>query len=226
MSGMDPNAVLPSDHHRTWIMLSVVMTLLFIGTLVFGVWAYGGRQDYKNNADQKISVAVNRAEQQTQATDAANYAEEAKQPLKPYTGPEAYGSLVVYYPKTWSAYVTEGGNSGNPVDGYFQPNVVPDVSSSSTAFALRVQVQQNAYDQVVQQYQSNAKRGLVTIVPYTPAKVPKDPGVRIDGQIFQGKTGSMVVLPLRANTLLLWTEAPAYEADFNNNILPNFSFSP
>ncbi len=43
-----------------------------------------------------------------------------KQPLQTYTGPSAFGSISVKYPKTWSAYVDET-NSSTPVDGYFHP---------------------------------------------------------------------------------------------------------
>jgi hypothetical protein len=39
-------------------------------------------------------------------------------------------------------------------------------------------------------------------------------------------TGTMVLLPMRDKTLEIWTEAPAYLADFNTYILPNITFSP
>jgi len=231
MSGMNPNVGLPSDHHRTWILLTVVISLLFIVALVFGIWAYGSRQDFKNNTDKKIAVAVNNAVNNTQATDKTNNDAANELPLKPYIGPSSYGSVTVYYPKTWSAYLIDTSNSGdngsgNPVDGYFQPDIVPNVGNSKNDFALRVQVLQQAYDQTLQGYQSQAKSGSVTITPFVPAKVPSITGVRVDGLIQDGKRGSMVIVPIRANTLLLWTEAAQYESDFNNNILPNFSFNP
>jgi hypothetical protein len=36
----------------------------------------------------------------------------------------------------------------------------------------------------------------------------------------------MVVLPLRSQTLQIETAGSQFLGDFNNNILPNFSFSP
>jgi hypothetical protein len=36
----------------------------------------------------------------------------------------------------------------------------------------------------------------------------------------------MVVLPLRSQTVQIWTEGTQYVDDFNKLILPNFSFSP
>jgi hypothetical protein len=112
------------------------------------------------------------------------------------------------------------------VDGYFQPDFVPSINSQTAAFALRLQVVQQTYDQALMQFSSLAKQGKVTVTPFKAAKVPSVVGVRIDGQIFPSKKGSMILLPLRDKTFKLWTESDSFTPDFNNNILPNFSFSP
>ena len=222
---MPPDSL--NTRHRTFLIPFVLSVLLLIGVGIFGIWAFSGRQDYKNNSDQKIATAVSAAQKQTAAIDAAQYAEAAKQPLKTYNGPEAYGSIVVNYPKDWSAYVavTDSGGS-QPVDGYFQPDTVPNVQDPNSTFALRVQVVQTPYDQVLSQYVAQAKQQTVTISPFSFAKVPSVAGVRINGQINSSKQGSMVLVPLRDKTLKLWTESSQFINDFNNNILPNFSFSP
>jgi hypothetical protein len=36
----------------------------------------------------------------------------------------------------------------------------------------------------------------------------------------------MIVIPLRDKTLQVWCDRPEFLPDFNNNVLPNFSFSP
>jgi hypothetical protein len=69
------------------------------------------------------------------------------------------------------------------------------------------------------------------IKPYALPRVPKAVGVQISGKlpINDGngeKTGVMVILPLRSQTIKLWTEGTQYTKDFNKYILPNFSFSP
>lgn len=211
-----------------WLLLFVVFLMLFIASAVFAVWAYQGKQDYKNNADQKIAVAVDAAKKQQSTTDSNNFAEAAKQPLRAYKGPEAYGSLVINYPRTWSAYVDDSGSaSDTPVNGYFYPDTVPSTSDSTKVFALRVQVLAQAYSDVVSQLTNqDSGQQKFTVAPYSPPKVPKAVGIRIDGQISDTKTGSMVVLPLRDKTLELSTESQQFENDFNNNILPNFTFSP
>jgi hypothetical protein len=204
----------------------ILVVLLFFGAAGFGFWAYGGRQDYKNNVDAKITVAVNKAKQQTQALDAQAYAEREKQPFNTYHGPQAFGSIVAQYPKTWSAYVAEDSTSNDPVDGYLYPGFVPNLQNQNSSYALRIQVTQTTYSDVLAGYTGLQQDQKVTIKPATLPKVPNVTGVRIDGQVTPQKQGSMIVLPLRNMTLKIWTEDSQFENDFNNYILPNFSFSP
>lgn len=204
----------------------ILVVLLFFGAGGFGYWAFMSRQDYKNNVDQKINAAVAVSDQQVSTAKDQQFAQEEKNPLKTYTGPEAFGTLKVQYPKTWSAYVAEEDSSNTPIDGYFYPDVVPDITNQSTAFALRVQVEQQSYDQILQNYQSNVEAKTVSATPYALPNVPKVVGVLLTGAIQPQKQGSMVVLPLRNQTLEIWTESAAFSDDFNNIILKNFTFSP
>lgn len=225
MSNMMKTRDMRGEINALLIPLILVVLLLF-GAGGFGYWAFMSRQDYKNNVDQKISAAVAVSDQQVSSAKDQQFAQEEKSPLKTYTGPEAFGTLKVQYPKTWSAYVAEQDNSNTPIDGYFYPDVVPDITNQSTAFALRVQVEQQSYDQILQNYQSNVEAKTVSATPYALPNVPKVVGVLLVGAIQPQKQGSMVVLPLRNQTLEIWTESAAYSDDFNNIILKNFTFSP
>ncbi len=204
----------------------IVVVLLLFGALGFGFWAFSGMQDYKNNTDAKIAAAVQVANQQL--TDKLNtqFAEAKKNPLSTYSGPEAFGSLVVKYPRTWSAYVAENDQDSTPIDGFFYPGAVPDVMNLANSFALRVQVTTQSPSEVLQQYQSQVQDGTVTVKPYALPKEPKVIGNYLTGQIQDQKRGQMVILPLRSQTLMIWTESNQFEKDFNNIILKNFSFSP
>jgi hypothetical protein len=184
--------------------------------IVFGSWAYMQMLDYKNNSDAKVAVAVAQAKLDEDKVKDAAFAQAEKQPLTTYQGPSAYGSVSVSYPKTWSAYV----------DGYFNPSTVPDVNGSNSVFALRVQVVQDAYSDVVANFSSLVRNGKVTVSPYAVPKVSNVIGVRVDGQLAQKTNGSMIILPLRNTTLKVWTEAPQFENDLNTNILPNLTFRP
>jgi hypothetical protein len=209
------------------VAISLVLTiLLLIGAIGFGVWAFGGRQDYKNNVDSKISAAVSVAKQKQVADDNVRFAEEAKNPLKLYNGPAAYGSLAIAFPKTWSGYVDDTGTGSALVDGYFTPGVVPSATNPNSVFALRVQVLNQAYAQVLQSFSGQQKAGKLTVSAYALPKLPNVVGVLVSGQLSSQKTVTMVVLPLRSTTLEISTEGTQYLEDFNKNILPNFSFSP
>ena len=68
---MPPNFPAPvsnsqmKKHHAWGLIISLIVSLLLLlGAIGFGVWAYGGREDYKNNVDQKISAAVEVAQKQ------------------------------------------------------------------------------------------------------------------------------------------------------------------
>jgi hypothetical protein len=205
--------------------LIIALTLL-LAAIAFGSWAYTGRQSYKTNVDARVSAAVAVGKQQQLATDDAQFATEEKSPLQTYYGPEAYGSLVIKYPKSWSGYVDSTGNGSALVDAYFSPGTVPSISSSTSIFALRVQVQNQSYSSVAQNIVSQEQSGTLTAKPYALPKLPKEVGLEVVGQLPDGNKGTEIVLPLRSETLVIWTEGNDFLSDFNTYVLPNFSFSP
>jgi len=204
----------------------LILFLFFMAALGFGFWAFASRADFKDNVEQKVAAAVVTAQKETQAADAKQYAEEAKKPFDTYIGPAAFGNINLKYPKTWSAYVSQESSGGNPVDGFFHPNFVPNIGNVNNAFALRVQVVQSSYDSVLQQYSSQVETKQMTVAPYSLPKVPSVVGSRLEGQITETKQGVMIVLPLRNMTLKIWTESANFKSDLDNTILPNFTFQP
>ena len=206
--------------------ISLVMSIvLLISALAFGMWAYTSRQDYKDNSDKKVAAAVEKAQTEQRQKLNEEYEEKEKNPLEIYKGPEAYGAMHVEYPKTWSGYIDDTGG-GYPVDGYFAPAIVPATTNPNAAYALRVRVNNQPYAQMLEQFQGLQKNGKVTISAYTLPKLPNVIGVMLSGQIEQDKTVTMVILPLRSQTIQIWTEGSQHVADFNNIILPKFTFSP
>lgn len=210
----------------TLLISVILLAILFVAAAIFAIWAFGGRQDYKNNTDAKISSAVAANTKTVQAKDAAQYAEAAKQPLKTYVGPAAYGSVHIMYPKTWSAYINTSDTS-TPLDAYFHADYLPSATDSNSTFNLRVQVSSSSYDSEVSQYDGQVQQGQATAAPYKLPKVPSVVGMKFDGQIFDNNaSGSLVLLPLRSQTLEIWTNDPSFLGDFSTYILPNLSFSP
>lgn len=211
---------------NTLLISVILLAILFVAAGIFAVWAFSSRQDYKNNVAAKVSTAVAANTKTVQTKDAAQYAEAAKQPLKTYVGPDASGSVHIMYPKTWSAYINTS-DSGTPLDAYFHADYLPSVDDSSNTFNLRVQVNSSSYDSVVNQFDGQVQQGQATATPYKLPKVPSVVGMKFDGQVFDNNaSGSLVVLPLRSQTLEIWTNNMSYVSDFNTYILPNISFSP
>lgn len=204
----------------------IVVGLLFVGTLAFAFMAFSSGQDYKNNSDQKSAVAVAEAVKKTEAKKTAEFIAASNSDMQPYNGPSAYGSLVVQYPKAWSAYIVEQNNAGSYIDGYFNPNFVPSVTAVGSSFALRLKVVSQSYANVMQVFQGTIKTGKVAATPYAFPKVPSVLGTKLTGEIAVGKKGTMVIVPLRENTLQVWTESTEGNAVFEANILPNLSYSP
>jgi hypothetical protein len=204
----------------------MVSTLLAIGFLAFGVWAYAGRQDYKNNTDQKIDAAVIIATQKANTEKDKFYAEAIKQPLRTYTSSEDFGSIVVKYPNTWSGYVDSTGSGDARLSGYFYPGIVPSINGQGSVFALRVRVIGQTYTQTATTLAGLQKNGSLSAQAYALPKVPKQVGLKVTGTLPEGKTGTAVYLPLRDKTLVISTDGDQFLGDFNANILPNLTFSP
>jgi hypothetical protein len=205
----------------------ILLALFFIAAGSFAFWAYGSRANYKNNADQIVATAVAANTKSVQATDAQQYAQESKNPLTVYTGPDSYGSVRVSYPKTWSAYV-DTTNTSTPLDAYFHEGYTPSTDSQQT-YNLRVQVNSQAYSQILTQYSGQIQTGQISAAPYSFPKVPNIVGTKLTGAIVPNQPsgqGVLILIPLRSTTLEVWTESNDYLPDFNTYILPNLTFSP
>lgn len=207
------------------ILALVVVTLLFIGALGFGFYAFSGMQDYKTNSDKKVALAVTAAKEAEASSKDKEYAEKEKSPYKTYLGPATYGALSITYPKTWSAFVTETSSGGSPVDGYMHPNFVPG-TQSGTAFALRFQVLSQSYANEVKKFESLTKSGKVKVSPYKLPKVPGVTGIRVEGQINPTQQGVMIILPLRDKTIEVSTQSTQFVGDLDGIILANLVFQP
>ena len=214
-----------SQHHaKRFLMPFIIAVFLFISAAVFGLWAFMQMQDYKNNVDQKIAVASEAVKKKTGAEKDKQFAEEEKNPLKHFKGPDTYGSVDVQYSKKWSGYV-DLSNSSIPLNAYFHPDYVPGIQSG-TAFALRIQVVNQSYDREIKGLEAKVNNGKVKVTPFRAAKVPNVLGSRVVGEINVGQKNTRIYLPLRDKTLEIEAQADQYVSDLDNIILPSLTFSP
>lgn len=208
------------------VIVLILTIILLVTSVGFGVWAFMGRQDYKDNVDAKVSSAVQTAKAQQDTLDNQKFAEANKSPLQVYNGPQTYGSVQLSFPKTWGAYVDDTGSGDPAINGYFYPSVVPAVDDNNSVFALRIKVLSQSYSDVVQTFSGQQ---TLKFSAYSLPKVPKAVGIRIKGSLSTDtgqKTVDMIVLPVRSQTLEVWTEGTQFGGDFETYILPNLSFSP
>ncbi len=214
------------------VLTESLTTLLLIGALGFGLWAFLGLQDYRNNTDKKIAAAVAVAKQTTASEKDNEFAKKEKSLLTSYISPAVYGSIGLNYPKIWNAAVSESIDNNITVNAFFQPRVIsiPSLADNSgkdsVSFALRLQLLKASYSTTLSNYAPGTASGKIKVTPFKAALVPSVMGVRLDGEIFPGKQSSMVILPLRDKTIQVWTESAQYLTDFNDSILPSLTFLP
>jgi hypothetical protein len=205
----------------SFLWVSVVFaTILFLAVLAFAAWAFLSRQDYKNNSDQKAVAAVEVAKKETATAKDNEYLEKEKYPLKSYTAPAVLGGITLNYPKTWSAYVSPENNN------FFIFN--PDVITAGTTqlYALKINVANTPYNTVLTQYNGRIQQGKLKATAYSLPKVSSVLGVRLDGEVQTGQPGSLILLPLRDQTIEIACQIPDNLSDFNNIILPSLTFNP
>jgi hypothetical protein len=209
------------------LLIPLILAVLFLlGAIGFGIWAFMGMQDYKLNVQPKIDKAVAIAEEKTKTEKDKEFVEKEKSPVRTYKAPQTAGSLLITYPKTWSAFVEESDKNNELVNGYFHPSYVP-AAESGTDFALRVEVVSQSYDQVLKQFEGKAKNGKVRISAYKAPKMASGlVGARVDGEINTGQQDSMVLFALRDKTIKVSTESAQFLSDFNNIVLANLTFEP
>lgn len=226
--GTVPAVVVPQNHVPVWawIVLSV-LGLLTIGGAVFGFWAYGERQTYKNDTDAIVAREVETAKAQQVEEDALRFAEEAKNPLKPFTGPSSYGSINLLYPKTWSGYIDASNDSTTPFLALFHPDTVTAAGDNEgPAVALKVEVLEEEYSTVVKDREQKLESGELTASAYAFPKQPDEVGIRFVGKITDEFVGTEILIPLRDKTIVVTTQTDQFLKDFNTYILPNFNFEP
>jgi len=199
----------------------ILAVVFFFGALGFGVWAYMERSDYKLNSDQKAAAAVKVAEDKLSTKKDNEFLEREKEPLREYKGSSVFGNISFKYPKTWSAHQSD---TDTQMTLIMNPGILS--GNQGSVYGLRVTVENSNYQNTLRRYESSIKTGTLRASAFRLAKVKNVLGTRLDGEINFGVKGSSVVLPLRDKTMVISTESEDFVKDFDNIILPNYSFTP
>lgn len=209
------------------LIATVLLAVLLVVAAGGFIWAYMSMTDWRDNTQAKIDSAVDAAKDQQQKDDQAHFEEEEKKPNRSYQGPSDMGSVRFNYPKTWSGYIAQSNDSGLEV--YFNPLMVSTVNPGVTPYALRVEVSNDNYADVLDDYQGLVEDGVATASTIIIGKTDDFSGyegVRVDGQLTDTINGSVVIFKVRDKTLRLYVDSQDYMNDFNNTVLTSLKFEP
>ena len=209
------------------LIATVLLAVLLVVAAGGFIWAYMSMTDWRDNTQAKIDSAVDAAKDQQQKDDQAHFDEEEKKPNRSYQGPSDMGSVRFNYPKTWSGYIAQSNDSGLEV--YFNPLMVSTVNPGVTPYALRVEVSNDNYADVLDDYQGLVEDGVATASTIIIGKTDDFSGyegVRVDGQLTDTINGSVVIFKVRDKTLQLYVDSQDYMNDFNNTVLTSLKFEP
>lgn len=188
-----------------WTITAIVLMISVALTITATVWALVNYLDLKSTFDSQKNSAVATAKKEQFDEDEARFDKERNSPDYDFFGPEEYGSLTFKYPKSWSLYVNKAGSdSGQAYEAYLNPAEVPPVSDLTQRFALRVKIEQTAYDKVVLTYDQLVKKSELKSSAVT---INGQVGTRLEGNFTKDIKGSAVIFRIRDKTVTLRTDA-------------------
>lgn len=204
------------------LVSSIILGVLAVVFAGFSIWAYTSYVDHRDNVAAKVEAAVTEAKKEQSAADEKLYLEREKEPYLQFAGPDDLGHVTFSYPKTWSLYIAKNGSGGNEYEAYLNPLSVPAVTSDQ-AYAARVVVNNNAYEESLEDFESAVKKGDLKSTPIT---VNGFQGIRLDGVFSKSRSGSAVVFKVRDKTLIISTDSESFKGDFDNVIVKSLDFNP
>ncbi|HIA91560.1 TPA: hypothetical protein EYO12_00395 [Candidatus Saccharibacteria bacterium] len=205
--------------HNTALIVAFMSSALAVIFLGLFIWQFSERSSLQANYDSDLDAAALAAVNARETELREEFEDRLNSDTTTYVGSDVLGSITFDYPKTWSASINENDSGNTRLDATFHPNAI---SNSVKAFALKIQVVDDPYSQELGTYDNDVERGELTANPVTYSGVD---GVRLNGQIDNDLTGSIVLLPLRDRTLILRTESDTHQDTFES-ILDSLQFSP
>lgn len=178
------------------------------------IWAFLSYNEQKTDVDGRIKAAVADAQKIQADVDEKKFAEREKEPNRQFVGPDDYGRVTFYYPKTWSAYVAKDINQGGAFEAYLNPVTVP-FPTATQQFALRITIEQKDYDKEIASYESLIKKGDLRS---SITSANGENGTRLDGSFSKDIRGAAVIYKIRDKTVTIRTDADTFKPDFDKII--------
>ncbi len=184
---------------------------LFLAAAAFAVWSFMAYTEQKTDVEGKTKLAVAEAVKRQSEEDQKKFNEEYKKPYLDFSSPSEYGRVSFEYPRTWSVYVENDGSNRRDYKAYLHPVAVPPISDRSNLYAVRLEIINQDYDDVLRQYEQLLKRGDLS------SSTPEYNGhasTRLDGRFSETVRGSVVLMRVRDKTIRLSSDAETFKDDF------------
>jgi len=204
------------------LILAVLMFLLALGLGILAIIYIQKYADASTNLDQHRAEAASAAKEEQKQADEKDFLEREKLPYRAYEAPAVLGALKIEFPKTWNVYALEEETASLQLDIYMYPGVVRATQSTTEPYSFRAKLERKLYTDALESYSNDVEKGTLKAKAVTVSGIT---GTRLDGEVVKGRTGSLILLPVRDKTLSIWTESPNYAADFET-IVQKINISP
>lgn len=205
-----PVAPVKKSHHVLEIVVLVVVSLIAVTFIGLFIWKYSEWDTLKTDSDSRTDAAVAVAIADTTTKLENEFVEREKYPYKTFAGPADYGSLGFEYPKTWNLYIARDAARSGDYEAYLNPGEVLPVGSS-TINALRVTIENKAFDTIAKSYEGAVKNGKLSMVTRNVGSAVANV---YTGELSSNIRGIAAVFKLRDKTVILQTDAELFSDEF------------
>lgn len=193
---------------------------IFLGVFVvvlggLSVFFYLQYSEQKTDVDGKINQAVTDAKKIQQDEYEKRLIQELEKPYATYSGPDELGSIQFNYPKTWSTYVEDEGEDGKTLEVYMSPGKVPPIGDKTSKYALRVNVIDDQYEEVIAGFSRDIQDGELKS---SVVKANGQTGTLLEGKFSDELRGTAAYFKLREKTIELRTDATLFQKKFKEVI--------
>jgi hypothetical protein len=198
-------------------LIAIIGLLLLVVALSgLSAWLYTMYDEQKTKVDNKVDLAIAAAKKEQAEVDEVKIKKVEEEPSREFAGPDDYGRVTFKYPKNWSVYVdSDASTGGGEYEAYLNPIVVPSIKGTTPQFALRVTIENVAYDEVLDSYKATVKKGDLSS---SPVSVNGHDGTRLDGSFTKDLRGAAVLFKVRDKTVTIQTDADTFKPYFEDII--------
>lgn len=207
-----PGSGLPVNNRRNVIetVILVIVSLIAVTFIGLFIWKYLEWDSVKTDVDGQIDAAIAVAVSENTTKLENEFVEREKYPYKSFMGPTDYGSVAFEYPKTWNLYIARDAANGGNYEAYLNPGEVLPVSNT-TINALRVTIQDKAFDSIAKSYESSVKNGKLSMVTRNIGSAVANV---YTGEISSNIRGIVTIFKVRDKTVILQTDSELFADEY------------